>query len=443
MGRGSATPDAWHPETQQDREAILRELQKILDSAHFCNSKRYPALLSFIVENTLAGKSDLLKERTLGVEVFDRPATYDTNADTVVRYTAGEVRKRLLLYYHEDGKDSNIRIHLPAGSYIPEFLHGHDGTDVNGDRAGFEARHLPSVNGFEDRGGGAAESALIPHPELSDPGILLPRPTESAANLSPTGRKHVTRILSWLAVAVVVVLAAAAGFIWQYRIRHPETIVDDFWAPVLHGQQTAIICAGSSLFVQDLYSGEITTGTNRNAQYPFVSMQTAAAIAQIEQTMEDSGVKAELLASPWSTLADLREHSVTLLGAYNNQWTPRLTEPLRYHFRPNPRTAIIDSIEPEKVWERDQMVPYSSADDYALVARFRDPTIDGWVMVLAGLGRNGTEAATQFATSPHYLQLLKGRMGSGFGNRNIEVVLKVSVIAAKTGAPSIVAVYTW
>jgi hypothetical protein len=100
-------------------------------------------------------------------------------------------------------------------------------------------------------------------------------------------------------------------------------------------------------------------------------------------------------------------------------------------------------MQPSTGWERDQSVPYSNADDYALVARFRDPTTDGWVVALAGLGRNGTEAAAQFVTSPHYLELLKEKMGSNFGNRNIEVVLKVSVIEAKTGAPSILAVYTW
>ena len=64
-------------------------------------------------------------------------------------------------------------------------------------------------------------------------------------------------------------------------------------------------------------------------------------------------------------------------------------------------------------------------------------------MVLAGLGRNGTEAAAQFVTSPHYLSLLQQQFGSKFGNRNIEAVLKVSVVEAKTGAPSILTVYAW
>src|SRR5580693_10341833 len=126
MNRAHATREAWHPQTKQDRDVILRELEEVLASPHFCNSKRYPTLLQFIVENTLAGKLELLKERTLGVEVFDRPPTYDTNTDTVVRYTAGEVRKRLLLYYHELDRKPRIQIALPAGSYVPEFLLIHD-----------------------------------------------------------------------------------------------------------------------------------------------------------------------------------------------------------------------------------------------------------------------------------------------------------------------------
>ncbi len=116
MSTIKAAWEPWHPETSHDREEILVALQEVLASPHFCNSKRYPALLRYVVETSLAGKADLLKERTLGVEVFHRPPDYDTNADTVVRYTAGEVRKRLSLYYHDH--DSRLQISLPAGSYV-------------------------------------------------------------------------------------------------------------------------------------------------------------------------------------------------------------------------------------------------------------------------------------------------------------------------------------
>ncbi len=155
------------------------------------------------------------------------------------------------------------------------------------------------------------------------------------------------------------------------------------------------------------------------------------------------GVAAQLVSAPSVALTDLREHSVTLLGAYNNQWTMHLQQPLRYYFVPGTDEIIVDRMHPQVQWKRDQSLPYSSADDYAIVARFRDATIDGWVVLLAGVGRNGTEAAAQFVTSPHYLQLLRDRLGSDFSNRNIEAVLKINVIDGKTGAPTILAVHTW
>ena len=96
-------------------------LEEILASTHFCNSKRYPALLRYVVEQTLSGHGDKIKERTVGIEVFGRAPDYDTNLDTAVRYSAGEVRKRLALYY-SDLTDSPVVISLSPRSYRPEFL---------------------------------------------------------------------------------------------------------------------------------------------------------------------------------------------------------------------------------------------------------------------------------------------------------------------------------
>jgi len=147
-----------------------------------------------------------------------------------------------------------------------------------------------------------------------------------------------------------------------------------------------------------------------------------------------------LLSSPSTPLTDLREHSVVLLGAYNNQWAMRLLQSQRFQFTPEPVESIVDQMQPPTHWSRDKSLPYSSADDFALVARFRDATTGSWVVVLAGLGRNGTEAAAQFATNPHYMQLLRDDIGRDFSNLNIEALLKVNVIDGKTGAPSILAV---
>lgn len=441
MNRTATVPDGWHPQTQQECDAVLRELQNVLASPHFSNSKRYPALLKYIVENTLAGRSDLLKERTLGVEVFDRPVTYDTNADTVVRYTAGEVRKRLLLFYHEEGRNSSIRISLPAGSYVPVFLREQDRFEdpvVNG---GYEAGPLLSSDGHADPASATPEFRTTPNPGTGVRSFPAASPPEQIDSPRIERRKVLLGRLLWLAATFLV--AIGAGYFWTHRSIHPESVVDDFWSPLTGDQRSVLICTGSVVFAQDKYSGVITAGTNGNVDYPFVSIQSASAIAQIDEAIEHTGASTQLIASPWTTLTDLREHSIALIGAYNNQWTMRLLEPLRFHFLPDPQARIVDRTNPAISWARDESVPYSSADDYAIVARFRDPNIDGWVMALAGLGRNGTEAAAQFATSPHYLKLLEQQLRSKFGNRNIEVVLKVGVINAKTGAPTIVAVSTW
>jgi hypothetical protein len=437
----------WHPQTQQEREAVLQELQEVLASPQFSHSKRYPALLDFIVKHTLDGHADHLKERTLGVEVFDRPPTYDTNSDTVVRYTAGEVRRRLAHYYHEGGRNHDVRITLPVGSYVPEFFHGpfeHEDLD--------EKSHPPSAQLLDPY----LDPNLITGPLNPEhlPAELTPselamhlakpesiaRPRSSRLGIfSPTAT---TTLLLTLFVLAIVVAAIFAEFKPKPPASvHAQTPVEDFWAPVLHDQRSVLICVGGSVFSNNHYSG-VNTAT-KDTDYPFVSMQSATAIAQLSGLLDREGSAPQLQFANSTTLTEIRNHPVIFLGAYNNQWTMRLVQQLRYHFPPSDPESIIDQRQPGIKWLRDQSLPYSSADDYALVARFRDSTTDDWVVVLAGVGRNGSEAAAQFVTSPHYMQQLRDQLKSDFSNKNIEVVLKVNVIDAKTGAPSILAIYSW
>jgi hypothetical protein len=430
--------DAWHPQTRHDRETILLELQQILASPHFCNSKRYPALLKYIVEKTLAGESDLLKERTLGVEVFDRPPSYDTNADTVVRYTAGEVRKRLSLYYHELERSPAIQISLPAGSYIPEFFHLRDDPE---DPA--PANLLHAIAPYEPLAP-IREIESISSWALPDSPVrsIVESESEVQPGLAREPAHQKTRRRPWiLATAIAIVLLA--GLAWRYRATQPRTPLDSFWQPVLRDQSAMMICIGGSVFSLTHSSG-VATAT-KDVEYPFISMQSAAATAQLSALLErNGGITTQLRSAATTPLTELREHPVILLGGYNNPWTIRLLQPLRFHFSPdNVAESIVDDSHPGTHWQRDESLPYSSADDYALVARFHDATTDSWVVALAGVGRNGTEAAAQFATSPHYMQLLRDKTGADFSNRNIEVVLKVKVIDGKTGAPAILASSVW
>ena len=96
---------------EADASVVRAELDAILADSLFTHSKRCQAFLRYVVERTLDGHADDLKERTVGVEALGRPASYDTSLDPVVRTTAAEVRKRLVLR----SRTSGARSRAPAG----------------------------------------------------------------------------------------------------------------------------------------------------------------------------------------------------------------------------------------------------------------------------------------------------------------------------------------
>src|SRR6201988_4321825 len=100
---------------------VREQLKRLLAHSLFTNSKRYPVLLAYTVEQTLLGNAGELKERTIGIEAFGREPTYDVNLDPVVRTTAAEVRKRLIQYYYSPDHAGELIIELPIGSYVPTF----------------------------------------------------------------------------------------------------------------------------------------------------------------------------------------------------------------------------------------------------------------------------------------------------------------------------------
>src|SRR5215831_16483383 len=102
-------------------EQIRQELDRVLASHEFRASKRSQDFLRYVTEHTLRGHADQLKERTIGIEVFGRSTDYEPSDDATVRVKAGEVRKRLGIYYSTEGSRDPVRIELPTGTYVPEF----------------------------------------------------------------------------------------------------------------------------------------------------------------------------------------------------------------------------------------------------------------------------------------------------------------------------------
>lgn len=109
------------PESIPDAKSVRQELAKILASPQFSSSEQRKRLLSLVVERTLAGQADELKEYTLGVEALGRDPSFDQRLDSIVRVQATHVRRKLREYYHGPGKEDTVLISLPPGTYVPTF----------------------------------------------------------------------------------------------------------------------------------------------------------------------------------------------------------------------------------------------------------------------------------------------------------------------------------
>ncbi len=100
---------------------VRAELDRVLAARGFATAGRLSKLLHYIVDKSLAGQTDQLKEYAVGVEVFDRDEKYDPRLDSIVRVEAGRLRTRLDEYYSGEGAASAIRIGLPRGGYVATF----------------------------------------------------------------------------------------------------------------------------------------------------------------------------------------------------------------------------------------------------------------------------------------------------------------------------------
>ena len=111
-------PDGW---SDVDQKGVHEQLDRILKSGPFLQSRRRQRFLEYIVTETLAGRGKRLKGYNIALEVFDRPETFDSNVDPTVRMEAGRLRDRLREYYNADGQSDPILIELPKGTYTPHI----------------------------------------------------------------------------------------------------------------------------------------------------------------------------------------------------------------------------------------------------------------------------------------------------------------------------------
>jgi TolB-like protein len=108
-------------EIKFSREEVYEQIQRIFQDASFKGSDILKRFLLFIVEQTLLGHSNWLKEYTIGVKVLNKQSDFKPQESGIVRIHAGRLRRALNHYYDGNGSVDPIYISIPKGSYVPAF----------------------------------------------------------------------------------------------------------------------------------------------------------------------------------------------------------------------------------------------------------------------------------------------------------------------------------
>jgi hypothetical protein len=411
----------WTPTTEEERAAVLLEMDRLLNSRHFRNSKRYPALLEYIIRETLAGNSESLKERVLGIAVFHRPPDYDANADPIVRVTAGEIRKRIAQYYHEEDAAGEIQIDLRPGSYVPEFH-----------PVSFVATEIPKPSGALP----SASAAPVP--------IVAKTPALAGS----TGDRMRWRRNALAIVSMGLVVSAILAAVVRWRM--PDDQRAQMWYPLLNSPAPVLLVVGQPHIAQ--------TGTpTPNSAYEHspageLELPDAIAMAHLCAMLDAHHHLYQIVGVNSASLSDLRKGPAVLVGGVNNPWTLRILSPLRFSITSSGGSSASPAVlritdrknQAGSPWTVDFRQPINTiAHDYAIIARFQANMTDGEVMVVAGLGSGGTESASKFINSANYMKQLASHAPRDWRTMNMEAVLETEVIGGRAGHPHIVAAEFW
>jgi hypothetical protein len=394
------------------REEVLSHVEEILRSPLFGNSKRYCSLLRYIVEQTLDGRADLLKERTIGVEAFGRPADYDTNVDHSVRSSAGEVRRRLALYYAEFGADSGIRIELQSGSYVPQI------------------RFLNVPMRL------AAAEAVVE--------------SEPAAAPSESAHTFVRRAMRWKLQRMALLAALAVFLIGGISLRstlQPRDPFDEFWGPILSSPNQALLCVGGGRQPAPVEGQAPTISEFEHTGPRRMNVADAMALVSVTNALQSKKKPFRILNRASSTsFKDLQEGPFILIGAMNNEWTLRLTSGLRFGFDHVTNGArVTDRQNPSNVsWTLDFTTRIDQkVRDYGIITRLHDPMTDQAGLIVAGIGSWGTQAAAEFVSSSANLRKLASLGPQDWSRKNIQVVIGTDVIRGSSGPPIVLGSWFW
>lgn len=424
MANHTKIPDQSHHEPVSDnqRDLILHELDLILEHPLFRSSKRCQQFLRYSVQHVLDREFDHLKERSIGMAVFDRSASYDTGDDSIVRVTAKEVRSRLTQYYAGLTRHSTVRLEISPGSYITEFHWNEAPAD----------------------------------------------PPDNLA-MNPPPRRVQFRVVA--AAFALLLLVSAAGLYPRLFPAKPD-LLKRFWGPVLESSKPVLIClANPGVYRLDdkvfLRFGINDPGnaTMVAAQLPdqgvvygreiipspdgYAGMGDTIAVTRLAVLFTKFGKNLQVRTSTDIGFADLRSSPAVLIGAFTNSWTLELMKEWRFVFdlETAPGWVIRDRNDRLRLWANpalgQELRGRKITEDYALISRVFEERSGQPVVSVAGITDFGTAAAAEFISDEALLASAFIDAPKQWERKNLQLIIKTPVVGRTTGKPQYVARHIW
>jgi len=379
-------------------------VERVAASANLQRAPRLRELFRYLCEEALRNPDGRLSEQQVGVAVFERPAQYDTNADTIVRVQVSQLRRKLEHHFLAEGRAEPLVIELPKGSYLPVF----------------RPRVEPS----------AAASAAA----AAEPMAIAPAPEPRATVRWP--------VLSFGLLLLVV----AAGVLMTRQSLRPASspgaspFRDHFWRQFVAGRETQVLLSDASVtMLAELRGRDVTLAEYSQGSYPGSVIADLDLPPKVRAVMEQAAVKgftnvpdtfvadnvaqmcrlhhpAVHIVSARDLKPDLaRSENLVVLGHRRaNPWGSLFETSLdfTYRFDPATRTASIVNRAPQ-AGEKPAYVVDWGRRGYCVVAYLPKPRGEGNVLLVFGTDWVSVRAGGQFVTDEPALRGVHERLGAG------------------------------
>jgi len=409
-----------------------QEIRHLLESKTFESSETHRRLLEYLANKSLSGATDHLKEYTIGVEAFGKPASYDPQEDSIVRTQISRLRLKLLEYYKLEGKADAVWVEIPKGSFRLDF-------------------------------------------HVRDASVTMPntRSTALLATVSPSVGFHLPTWLPWVLCATLSIVCIFLSYSIFSRRESENAGTSWLLSRVLNArQQTTIVLADAGFSRLQNFTGRSTTLEEYlSSDYPKVL--SAQELTPRESALFDiftrwpvvSQAEAETLktlvalSGPLESniyvrsARDLRARDLTdgnaiLLGsASSNPWVARYLKFLNFQLvddRSGSRYFLNQNPKPgESATYLGMTRTGSDGLAYGTVSLVPNERSNGGVLILQGLQREGTVAAgLLLADEKGQAELRRTLAGRGEDPDRawFEVLVRAESIAAVPGKIQIVAV---